>query len=63
MKFVQLIEYNKRIIFLQIICRKLGMETSSRPIFVFLKKVSMRWKQVAYSLVSIYFSSPQLAIQ
>ena len=35
MKFVQLIEYNNRNIFLQKSCRKLGNETSFRPLFVF----------------------------
>ena len=35
MKFVQLIEYNKRKIFLQKLCRKWGKETSSRPLFIF----------------------------
>ena len=34
MKFGQLIEYNKRNIFLQKLCRKWGRETSSRPLFV-----------------------------
>ena len=33
-EFVQLIEYNKINIFLEI-CRKRGMETSSRPLFAF----------------------------
>ena len=35
MKFGQLIEYNKRNIFLQKLCRKWGRETSSRPLFIF----------------------------
>ena len=35
MKFGQLIEYNKRNIFLQKLCRKWGKETSSRPLFIF----------------------------
>ena len=48
MKFGQLIEYNKINIFLQKSCRK---------------KLNIRWKQVACSLVSIYFDSPQLTIQ
>ena len=34
MKFGQLIEYNKRNIFLQKLCRKSGRETSPRPIFI-----------------------------
>ena len=37
MKFGQLLEYNKRNIFLQKLCRKWGKETSSRP-FLFSKK-------------------------
>ena len=35
MKFVQLIEYSKRNIFLQKLCRKWGKETSSGPVFIF----------------------------
>ena len=35
MKFGQLIEYNKRNIFLQKLCRKWGKETSFRPLFIF----------------------------
>ena len=34
-KFGQLIEYNKRNIFLQKLCRKWGKETSSRPLLIF----------------------------
>ena len=34
-KFGQLIEYNKRNIFLQKLCGKWGRETSSRPLFIF----------------------------
>ena len=30
------------------------MESSSRPLFIFLKTLNMKWKQVVYSLVSIY---------
>ena len=37
MEFFQVIEYNKRNIFLQNSCRKWGRETSSRPSFVFKK--------------------------
>ena len=36
-KFGQLIEYIKRNIFLQKLCRKWGKETSSRPLFIFKK--------------------------
>ena len=53
MKPGQLIEYNKIIIVLQKSCRKWGRETSSRPLFVFLKKHYMTPKQVVCSLVSI----------
>ena len=38
-KFGQLIEYNKRNIFLQILCRKWGRETSSRPLSVLSESV------------------------
>ena len=38
MKFGQLIEYNRNI-FLQKLCRKLGKETSSKPLFIFLKSL------------------------
>ena len=34
MKFGQLMEYNKRNIFLQKLCRKLDWETSPRPLFI-----------------------------
>ena len=42
MKFGQLIEYNKRNIFLQKLCRKWDRETNSRPLFYFFKKLKMR---------------------
>ena len=58
MKFGQFIKYSKINIFLQKLWRKWGKETSSRPLFIFLKKLNMRWKQVVCSLVSIYFDSP-----
>ena len=61
-KFGQLIEYNKRNIFLQ----KLWKNEARRlvpDLFSFFKKnLNMRWKQVVWSLVSIYFHSPQVAI-
>ena len=38
MKFGQLIEYNKRNVFLQKLCWKWGKEGSSRPLFFFKKK-------------------------
>ena len=34
-KYGQLIEYDKRYIFLQKLSRKWGKETSSRPLFIF----------------------------
>ena len=37
MRFGQLTEYNKRNIFLQKLCGKWGKETSSRPLFDFLR--------------------------
>ena len=60
MKFGQVIEYNKINIFLQILYRKSGKETSCRPL-CFIKKLDMSSEQVVCSLVSIYFDSPQLA--
>ena len=39
MKFGHLIEYNKRNINLQKLCRKWGKEASSRPLFVFQKSL------------------------
>ena len=47
MKFGQLIEYNKRNIFLQKLCRKWGKETSSRPLFIFWK--SLIWGESKWS--------------
>ena len=39
MKFGQSIEYNKTKVFLQKLCKKWGRETSSRPLFIFLKSL------------------------
>ena len=47
MKFGQWIEYNETNIFLHKLCIKWGRETSSEPLFYFLKNGNMRWKQVA----------------
>ena len=47
MKLGQLIEYNKRNIFLQKLCGKWGMETSPRPLFIFSK--SLRWGERKWS--------------
>ena len=63
MKFRQLIKYNKGNTSLEKSCRKLGRKTSSRPAFVFLKKLSMSQKQRVCSLPSIYLDSLQLGIQ
>ena len=38
-KFGQFTAYSKRNIFLQKLCRKLGKETSSKPLFIFLKSL------------------------
>ena len=37
MKIDQLVDYNKKNVFLQNLCRKLGWETTFRPLFVFQK--------------------------
>ena len=42
MKFDQLIEYNKRNVFLQKLCRKRGRDTVSRPLFVFYTAQKMK---------------------
>ena len=49
MKFSQLIESNKRNIFLQKLCEKWGKETSSRPLFIFLKR--LLWDESKWSAV------------
>ena len=49
MKFSQLIESNKRNIFLQKLCEKWGKETSSRPFFIFLKR--LLWDESKWSAV------------
>ena len=63
MKFGQLTDYSMRNNFLQKLCGKWGSGTSPRPLFIFLKKLKMKWKQVVCSLVSVYFDCPELAIQ
>ena len=42
LKFGQFIEYNKRNIFFEKLCGKLGRETSSRPRFLKKQKLNMR---------------------
>ena len=49
MKFSQLIESNKRNIFLQKLCEKWGKETISRPLFIFLKR--LLWDESKWSAV------------
>ena len=60
MKLVQLIEYNKRKIFLQKLCRKWGRETNSSPFFIFEKCLipgKSKRLQLSFNIVvSIYFS-------
>ena len=51
MKLGQLIEYNIKNIFLQKSLRKWGVETSSKPLFVFFE-IYLRSKQVVSTLVS-----------
>ena len=56
MKFGQLIEYNKRNIFLQKSCRKWGRETSSRPLFGFYKSFILgksKWSAAWFHYISI----------
>ena len=56
MKLGQLIEYNKRNIFIQKLRRKWGRETSSRPIFVFLKCIiwgKSKWSAAWLQYISI----------
>ena len=54
-KWNQLIEYNKRNIFLQILCRKWGRETSSRLFFIFKKCLKETQTFKAYSTESCKF--------
>ena len=48
MKFGEVIEYNKKNIFLQKLCGKWGRETSSRPLLIFFEK-SLRWGESKWS--------------
>ena len=57
MKLGRLKEYNVTNIFLGKLRRKRGRDTSSRPLFSFLKSF-IRGKQLISTLVSIYFGSP-----
>ena len=57
MKFGQLIEYNKRNIYLQILWRKWSRKTSSGPFFIFLK--SSTWGESKWSAAYFqYISMP-----
>ena len=56
MKFSQLIEHPKKNIFLPNLCRKWGMETSSRPLF-FKKKKSFILGKSKCSVVWFYYIS------
>ena len=58
MKLGQLIEHNKRNIFLQKSCRKLGRETSSRPLFNFFYKTFMLGKSTWSATQFHYVSQP-----
>ena len=61
MKFGQLIEYNKRNIFLQKLCRKWGRETSSRPLFIFWKSLiwgESKWSAASFRYISIALNLP-----
>ena len=51
MKFGQVIEYNKRNIFLWKSCRKWGRETSSSPLFFFLKKSFIWGKSKGFAVL------------
>ena len=62
-KFGQLIKYIKRNVFPIERMQKMGQESQFQTSFCFLKKLYMRQKQVVYSLVAVYFESPQLGIQ
>ena len=56
MKFGQLLEHPKRNIFLEKLCRKWGWETSSRPLFVFLKSFilgKIKWSAAWFHDISI----------
>ena len=55
-KFGQLLEYNKRNIFLQKLCGKWGNETSSRPLFIFKKSLiwgESKWSGAYFQLISL----------
>ena len=56
MKFGQLIEYNKTNIFLEKSCRKIGRETSSRPLFILWKRftgIKNKWPTAKFQYISM----------
>ena len=59
MKFDQVIEYNKRNIFRQKSCRKWDRETSSRPLFIFLKSFlspKSKWSAAWLGYIPIFLN-------
>ena len=61
MKFGQLIEYNKKNIFLQKLCRKWGRKTSSRPLFIFYNCLiwgKRKWSATLFQYISIALNLP-----
>ena len=55
-KLGQLIEYSRRNIFLQKLCRKWGWETSSRPLLIFKKcliRGKSKWSAASFQYISI----------
>ena len=52
-KFGQLVEHNKKHIFLQMLCGKWGRKTSSRPLFIFWK--SLIWCESKWSASSFHY--------
>ena len=56
MKLGQLIEYNKRKIFLKKLCKNWGRGTSSRPLFILLKHLiwgKSKWSTAKFQYISI----------
>ena len=58
MKHGHLIEFKRRSIFLQMLCRKWGRETSSRPLFIFQE--SLIWGKIMWS--AAYFQYILIAL-
>ena len=56
MKFGQVLEHNKKNIFIQISCRKCGRKTSFRPLFVFQQSFicgKSKWSAAHFQYISI----------